>query len=448
MFGCNNNKLTSLDVSQNKKLQMLYCSGSDLTPTNRIASLDLTGLTDLEHVECQNNGMNTLILGSHPNLSLLYCYGNNIPTLNIGGAPVIKDAYLNGTHDAGQYFEHYHTEDGNLKIDGTTDVICDSSYIMSFNVSLSGKLYFRAFTVPNEQMLDDDGAYFAISYTDASVRNAPVIKTDNDLIKNAPTNTHSSGVVRRTFEKRFFIAQLHDEVSYELYDHNGYQQPLYRMINNSYAGNGNTVVSTPWEYLEGRIANSTDPKMVELAKAIEYYGTAAQLYFGYNTEDIPSSALTALNTAIGSSSVTSGLAAYDAVKTGTLPAGIEKYTSSLVVESDHSFVYHFYLDGSKSISNYSFYIDFKDGKGYTKVTPVKEATNKYCIQVSDIPSGYLSRTYKFKVTGGSQTIEISASALSYAYGRVLNSTNPNMVKMAKALYLYSMAANAYFGTGN
>ena len=437
--------LEGIDVSKNTKLSRLL-----LSECTNIGTLDVSNCTSLQICRCWGAGLTELVLGALPNLEALSCYGNQLDTLDIRFCPAIVYAYQEGrATDNGYYFSYIKSPRFGFDVDKDTVVLSDTiCYVMSFNATLSGELFMNTYNVPNYTMLGDDQAYFRFSYIDASKRNAPVPKVEDILIKDTPTNV-SNNITRRVLSNKFFIAQLHDYISIEVFNGSDVKQPIARKTGSIVVDvPGGTVSSTAWDYLEGRIANSTNKKMVALAKAVEYYGTAAQLYFDYNTAAIPASALSALNSAIGNASLVNDLSAYEATVTGTLPAGIDHYTSSLVVEADHSLVYHFYLDGSKSISNYSFYIDFKDGNGYTKVTPVKEDNNKYCIQVSGIPSGYLSRTYKFKVTGGSQTCEISASALSYAYGRVLNSTNPNMVKMAKALYLYSMAANDYFGTGN
>ncbi len=46
---CDNNQLTSLDVSNNTALTKLYCSDNQLT------SLDVSNNTALTYLDCQNN---------------------------------------------------------------------------------------------------------------------------------------------------------------------------------------------------------------------------------------------------------------------------------------------------------------------------------------------------------------------------------------------------------
>lgn len=76
---CGNNRLTSLDMSKNKKLFYLGC------PNNFITSLNLSGLTELYTLNCRNNSLSSLSVSSLTNLENLYCDGNNISSLNFNG---------------------------------------------------------------------------------------------------------------------------------------------------------------------------------------------------------------------------------------------------------------------------------------------------------------------------------------------------------------------------
>ena len=457
---CGNNLLNSVWTGNNTDLETFDCSNDqDFDNMNYIYYPDVSNNTKLKTFYCYGNSVKSVKLGSNSNLTWFWCYDYYEPldVLDISGCPKLVDCYLNydDKDTMPQYFVEYYKslDSGNadMRINGSTIIAyktsTTNSYIMSYNAELAGDLFFNTFIVPSWNVLNETGMKFEFSYVDASNRSNPKTVTKNIIVKDAPTNTNN-GYTRRVVTSKFFIAQLHDEVKLRIKNSSGTYQALERKFGNAFADVSNGAINTPWDYLQGRIENSSDPNMVKLAEALQYYGTAAQLYFNYKTSQLSPEEIHDLEAATSASSVMTGLASHAAVETGSIPAGITKITSNLVVEDDHSLVYHFYLDGSKPISNYTFYIDYADGNGYKKVTPVKEADNKYCIQVEGIPSGYLSRTYKFKVTGSGSTREIKASALSYAYGRVMNSTNPNMVRMAKALYLYSRAADAYFHTGN
>ena len=80
-LNCQNNTLTSLNVSSLTNLQYLYCSG------NRLTSLNLSSNKQLEKVECQNNQLTSITLpSSSTSLSEVRCYGNKL-----------KDSYMTNT---------------------------------------------------------------------------------------------------------------------------------------------------------------------------------------------------------------------------------------------------------------------------------------------------------------------------------------------------------------
>ena len=70
---CNDNQLTSLNVSKNTKLRLLDCYN------NRITTLDVSNHESLFRVFCNNNRLENLVINNCPNLSQLYIYRNRIP---------------------------------------------------------------------------------------------------------------------------------------------------------------------------------------------------------------------------------------------------------------------------------------------------------------------------------------------------------------------------------
>ncbi len=75
---CNNNQLTSLDLSNNSKLELLNCG------LNRLTSLDLSKNTKLISLNCSLNNLNTsLDLSSNTELEELYCSSNQLTSLDL-----------------------------------------------------------------------------------------------------------------------------------------------------------------------------------------------------------------------------------------------------------------------------------------------------------------------------------------------------------------------------
>ncbi len=72
-----NHSLTSLDVSQNTRLESLNCS------FNRLTSLNLQGASALTSLSCENNRLTALDLSGNPQLLTLYARYNLLEELNV-----------------------------------------------------------------------------------------------------------------------------------------------------------------------------------------------------------------------------------------------------------------------------------------------------------------------------------------------------------------------------
>ncbi len=75
-LSCGSNRLTELDVSQNRNLRSLRCS------YNQISQLDVTGLTRLVDLVCEFNHMSELILSGCTALENLYARHNDLTGVN------------------------------------------------------------------------------------------------------------------------------------------------------------------------------------------------------------------------------------------------------------------------------------------------------------------------------------------------------------------------------
>ena len=83
-LSCDNNDLTSLDVTSLTKLQKLACRSNNLT------SLDVTSLTKLQTLDCGYNQLTSLNLTGLTYLKSVYCYGNILTSLNLSGLTNLK----------------------------------------------------------------------------------------------------------------------------------------------------------------------------------------------------------------------------------------------------------------------------------------------------------------------------------------------------------------------
>lgn len=96
---CSNNQLERLDVSANPELDYLDCSGNQLTEldlrsnrmlvildcrNNRLEKLELGANETLTTLACQMNQLESLDVSTSKGLKTLYCYDNAIEKLNLG----------------------------------------------------------------------------------------------------------------------------------------------------------------------------------------------------------------------------------------------------------------------------------------------------------------------------------------------------------------------------
>ncbi len=82
-LNANYNSFTSLDVSFNTALMHLHCGFSSLT------HLDVSANTDLVSLDCMANGISVLDVSSNPALSTLQCWKNSIAVLDLSANPAL-----------------------------------------------------------------------------------------------------------------------------------------------------------------------------------------------------------------------------------------------------------------------------------------------------------------------------------------------------------------------
>ena len=84
-LNCDNNSLTSLDISNLTTLEELLCRNNGLT------TLDVTKNTALLSIKCSNNSISSLDLSKNPELLDLVCNNNRLTTLDMSNNPYIEE---------------------------------------------------------------------------------------------------------------------------------------------------------------------------------------------------------------------------------------------------------------------------------------------------------------------------------------------------------------------
>ncbi len=102
-LSCRNNQLTKLNVSQNSELTSLYITGNSISDINLknnkklsivdlsgnpLKTLDVSDLSELTQFSASNCQLTSLTLGTHPDLEYLWCDTNpDLAFLNLNGCP-------------------------------------------------------------------------------------------------------------------------------------------------------------------------------------------------------------------------------------------------------------------------------------------------------------------------------------------------------------------------
>ena len=84
---CNENKLSSVDVSKNLQLKTLECGG------NEIGSINVSKNTELERLRCYSNGLSALNVKNNTKLLFLNCNDNKIKELDLSDNVLLENLY-------------------------------------------------------------------------------------------------------------------------------------------------------------------------------------------------------------------------------------------------------------------------------------------------------------------------------------------------------------------
>lgn len=110
-LSCENNKLTSIDLSRNTLLVSLHCKENQLVSINlsknsaleylsceynQLAAIDLSNNEALQYLYCDNNKLTTLNLSKNTALEELNCENNQLVSLDLSGNAALETLYCDG----------------------------------------------------------------------------------------------------------------------------------------------------------------------------------------------------------------------------------------------------------------------------------------------------------------------------------------------------------------
>ena len=114
-LNCSGQKLTTLNLELNSRVEKLNCSGNQLTDlwldprgnslkyltcsVNELTALDLSKSPELTELSCSNNKLTSLDLSANKKLQKIVAQTNALTTLDTRNLPELTDLYLWGNHD-------------------------------------------------------------------------------------------------------------------------------------------------------------------------------------------------------------------------------------------------------------------------------------------------------------------------------------------------------------
>ncbi len=296
------------------------------------------------------------------------------------------------------------------------DAALTGAEVYGSSVSLKGDIALNFFLIIPNELKEDEGAYVKIG-------------TDKFLIKDAATRTVGDYTLYQ-FTVKMNAKQMNDEVTLQVF--NGADE-VYKLFNHT-TGEDVTkgYVYSVQTYIEKTIATSTDEKLKALVKAMSDYGSLAQAFLDYNVAN-RAEVQGDLNS-VTLDTVTK----YKSTTTAGTATGVTYNGGSLVLKSTTAIRLYFTLDKGE-IGDYTFKL------GKKVVTPV-ETADGWMIEIANISAKDLDKVYTVTVSSSAGTIvTVKYCGLSYVY-TVLNggSDDAELIDLAKGIYLYNQAADAYF----
>lgn len=290
----------------------------------------------------------------------------------------------------------------------------DTVIIKSANVEFQGKIRLQfALSFP-EDVLADEGAYVTFEKAGTITKK---------LVSEGTAGADSVS---------FFIPvpapEYADDIVVRAFDGEDSRLTLRSANGTDYTENG--FAYSVRTYAQNKSQSGSTEEMRALAKALDNYGTASQIYFQYG--DYSGLSADAAVTAV----TLEDLAPYALTTSGTKPAGVTGASIVVEFDTDNTLRITFKTDGSRELGGYTFLLDG------TETVPEKSGKNEY-LQVKNIAAPNLDTAHTFTVTDGTDTYTVTASALSYGYTSVKNGDEERQ-NLGKALYLYNQAADEMF----
>ncbi len=173
---CQNNLLTSIDITHNTALQKLDCSNNQLT------NLNVTQNTNLQLIDCNHNQLSGLDITQNSSLTSLICFSNQLTGLNINQNTALLTLSCYNNQITGL--------DASLN-PALTTLLCNNNQLTDLNIQNGNNINLSSFDATNNPDLTcifvDDTNYMNTNWANAIDPNVNYVTTQAEC--NAATQT-------------------------------------------------------------------------------------------------------------------------------------------------------------------------------------------------------------------------------------------------------------------
>lgn len=287
------------------------------------------------------------------------------------------------------------------------------------SLTLTDGVKFNAYIDADAYGVDANEAVVKLTYNhNADVSKTKAVSTDTIALTDATKYVKAGDPYDGTYKFAFAVApaQYAEDITIELYATADAETPLFTTTTNVKSMCEKVIALAETESAYAAYAN--------LCKALADYCQAAQVFFSYDAPATPAYYNEAVTT----------LAAAD-MEVPTAFVGIEAAGFSFTIVS--ALEVNVFYNGDLEIQNVS--IDSTKGADAVKAETTTKG-GKNCINITGIASGNLDNVITVNTSAG--VVELSATNIAKA---IAGSAETNYANLARALYLYSVQASAFFG---
>lgn len=300
-----------------------------------------------------------------------------------------------------------------------------SETLLGHNLSLDGSIGVNFyFTFENEMIVDPE----VEGYIEFTLDNGTV--TDVPLSEGHVDTSTVPGTTCYVYTCRVAAAEMSENITAQIIlpfapasDEEERSKPYHYTVQDYI------------DYIEEHQDEPQYAAVIDLMDAMSVYGEFADCYFSDESSSIPESVMSAISEVTAET-----LVAYEPYS-HVQGNQVEYVGSNLFLQSETTLRLYFVVPSD--IDDVAFYMDGIELDSF-------RSGSYYCVDIANIPAAELDDIYEIEIRVNGETDGyISHSVLAYCYGLLRYEPDEvftvELQNMIRALYLYNVAANEYFG---